>query len=184
MFTKIKSLFTKQPAALQKDWKNIEYFDESWKNRLKEMATYIPANTTVLDLGCGPMWIKEFITHKKYYPVDYKKRSDDTIICDFNKHEFPDLNVDYTVVSGCLEYVEDYKWFIKQISVHSGACVISYCCTDVIKDINARKGLAWVNHLSKEQLIACFAEYGMSLASENNNIKGNFIFLFTHKAKA
>ena len=62
-----------------------------------------------------------------YYAVDYKKRGEKSIVCDFNKYEFPIIKVDLCFVSGCLEYIEDYKWFIKEISKISNACVISYC---------------------------------------------------------
>lgn len=178
MFKKIKSFFVKKKSS-QIEWCDIEYFDEIWKERLKVMTKYIPDNVSLMDLGCGPMWVKEFVKLNKYYPVDYKKRDDDTIVCDFNKFEFPEKNVDFAFVGGCLEYVKEFEWFIKKISKYANSCVISYCCIEQIPDTLNRRSLAWVNDLSKKEIISLFQKHGFDLIVEDNYLEFNSIFLFT-----
>lgn len=160
-------------------WKDIEYFNEEWKNRIKLMSTYIEKNSTIIDLGCGEMWTKEFLPLGcNYYAVDYKKRSNDTIICDFNNYQFPNLNVDISFVSGCLEYIDDYLWFIKQITCFSNKCILSYCTIENFPDINDRKKKTWVNNLSRNEIVNIFKSAGFSLINEDVTISKNVIFVF------
>lgn len=179
MLTKIKSLFIKSNP--QQKWRQIEYFDATWKNRLKLMAKYIPDNVTLMDLGCGPMWLKEFIKCKAYYPVDYKIRNQDTIICDFNKGEFPGIKSDYSFLAGCMEYIKDANWFVGKIASHSDNCVMSYCCIEQFRDINERRKLAWVNHFPKNKIIDLFEKNGMKLITEDKYLQHNTIFVFAAK---
>jgi hypothetical protein len=181
MLKKIKNIVSPlfKKINTKKEWKQIEYFEDSWKNRLRVMVKYIPNDITIMDLGCGPMWLKEFVKYKKYYPVDYKKRGDETIVCDFNKKEFPAHHADYAFVGGCLEYVMDHKWFINQISLHVENCVISYCCIDHLTNVDTRRENAWVNDLSKAEIIEEFKNNGMILIKEDMYLDFNTIFVFT-----
>ena len=113
------------------EWKKIEYFDESWKKRIFQMSKYITPSDSIVDYGCGKMWLKEYLqTSNIYSGVDYQKRDEETIVCDFNKKEFPNKNSTVAFVSGCLEYVEDPKWFLNNIASYHNKCIISYCCMD------------------------------------------------------
>ena len=161
-----------------KNWKDIEYFDESWLDRIKLMSGYISSGKTVMDLGCGKMWLKAMIPDSKYFPVDYKKRDDTTIVCDFNKLEFPDFPVDVTFISGCLEYIENYKWFIKEISSHSHRCIVSYCTIESIPNIAIRRKRAWKNDLKREELIEAFEKNSMKIKFEDKFGESNDIFVF------
>jgi len=171
---KVKFCLTK------KNWKDIEYFDDAWKKRIKLMATFIPDNKTITDLGCGKMWLKEYINDKniKYIPVDYKNRGNNTIICDFNKHEFPTNESDIAFVSGCLEYVIDPEWFVNKISENNKLCIISYCTTDHYNNMTIRKANAWKNNLSKNELINLFRKSKMLLINETITNTKNTIFIF------
>jgi hypothetical protein len=163
----------------KKAWKSIEYFDESWKDRIFQMAKYIPENSKVLDLGCGKMWVKDCLPLGcSYIPVDYVKRDEDTIVCDFNKHEFPEVSGDISFVSGCLEYIEDYNWFVKQIAIHSHKCIVSYCLLELFPDLEARAGLAWVNNLKRVELIELFERSGFKLDKEDITKTANSVFIF------
>ena len=80
-----------------------------------------------------------------------------------NQNQFPAKNADLAFVSGSLEYIYPYKWFIKQISQHCSAAIVSYCSLEKFPDKSVRHGLAWVNSLKKNQLIDLFSQYGLSL---------------------
>lgn len=161
------------------DWKSGEYFDIGWKKRIRVMSQYIPGNSSVLDLGCGLRWLQKIRKVKKYYPVDYKPRGKGTIVCDFNSYEFPDVKADCAFVSGCLEYVIDYEWFIKQIAHHTKKCIVSYCTTDNVPNIFARSKANWKNNISQKRLIALFAKYNFTLNNIDNSIADNTIFVYT-----
>jgi hypothetical protein len=166
----------------RKEWKDIEYFDDSWINRMHMMAHFLPDNVSVMDLGCGKMWLKDIHSISEYIPVDYCDRGPGTQLCDFNKKEFPSRIVDYSFVSGCLEYIDDPKWFISEIAKHSYACVISYCTTDNIADIKTRRQYCWANDLSRADIIELFRGVHMYLKNETLYLSSNNIFVFTKES--
>src|SRR5437868_14413818 len=98
------------------DWKEIENFNESWKGRISAMALHIAKNSTVIDFGSGKEWLKEFLPENtKYIAVDYTDRGTSNYVCDFNQHQFPNVTGDHAFISGCLEYITDYNWFISKV---------------------------------------------------------------------
>lgn len=160
------------------EWKDIEHFDEYWKLRIALMAKYVTPCQSVIDLGCGKMWLREYLAKDNtYIPVDYTERGEGTIICDFNKYQYPPYTANIAFVSGCLEYVKNYCWFINQISTSVSSCVISYCTIDRFPDMYQRRKCGWVNSLSKKKLINIFSKNSMKL--ENYEVHGNIeIFYF------
>ena len=56
IFNKLNLFFKKE-----KKWQDIEYFDDKWKERIEQMARFIKNGSTVIDFGCGPMWLKEYL---------------------------------------------------------------------------------------------------------------------------
>ena len=143
-----------------------------------KMASWIEDEKSILDLGCGPMWLKEYLKKSStYYGCDYKNRGNKTIICDFNKKEFPDIKTDLCFVSGCLEYIEDLDWFIKRISETSKTAIISYCPLDNNPFKFMRKKAAWVNHYSSYDIIKLFIEEGFKL-HKIDTVTKNIIFKF------
>jgi hypothetical protein len=162
-----------------KEWREIEYFDESWKKRIHQMSKYITPTDSIVDYGCGKMWLKEFIAPSNaYYGVDYQKREEGTIVCDFNKKEFPGIRTSVSFISGCLEYIDKPSWFIKNIALYHEKCIISYCCNDNFNNIVERKQLGWKNNLSKKDLIALFEKEGLYLKSNEATPTVNQIFYF------
>ncbi len=147
------------------------------------MASYISPKESVVDLGCGKMWLKECLKDNVYYPVDYTRRDAQTCVADFNKHEYPPTRSDVAFVSGALEYVVDYEWFVRQITQSSTKCILSYCTTEAYPDIKERERRAWKNHLTRAEIIDLFTRNGMELKCENGNIQGNRIFVFISKGR-
>jgi len=157
-------------------WRDIEYFDESWKIRIRAMSELIEEEKEVMDLGCGKMWLKGYLSDDiKYSGCDYVKRDDDTIVCDFNQGQFPFNAVELIFVSGCLEYVENVEWFIESIAKHCSSLIISYCTVELNPDINARKSLGWKNHLTLQQLLEILLLNGFALFRIISAIDGNIV---------
>lgn len=142
------------------------------------MAAYVPAGKSILDLGCGKMWLKRYLQGNPYYPVDYRERGDGTIICDFNKKQFPRKHADVAFVSGVMEYVKDAEWFVARIAKNCNQCVISYCLREDYPDIRFRRRQAWVNDYSYDEIVHMFSHAGFRLAGENQAIVNNRIFNF------
>lgn len=180
----LKGLFAKQrsaEAAGPRDWKELEYFDLAWRERIEQMSAWIQPCSTVVDLGCGKQWLRDYITNCTYIPVDYVSRSSDTIVCDFNLREFPYTSADVCFVSGCLEYVEHPDWFISQIASHSNVGVLSYCCVEDFPDVRWRKAQGWKNHLSSEEIISKFRDSGMDLQRRAYTHSRNALFMFSQR---
>lgn len=163
-------------------WAEVEHFDQAWRARISEIATLIPPGASVLDLGCGKMWLKDYFSGEQYYPVDYTQRSTDTIVCDFNKREFPSIRADVAVVSGCLEYLKEYEWFISEIATHVERCVISYNSVEQYPDRTKRRAMAWVNDLTHAELIRLFRMRGMVLVEQKVAADLHHIFVFDRTA--
>ncbi|MBZ5573685.1 MAG: hypothetical protein LAO09_17610 [Acidobacteriia bacterium] len=164
-----------------RSWEELEYFDESWKNRIEEMARFIAPGESVIDLGCGKMWLKPLLKNNIYHPVDYKRRDESTVVANFNRHEYPDIVADVAFLSGTLEYIEDSDWFVRQICSRSKKCVVSYCTTECYPDLKVRNRKAWKSHLSRCGLLELFAKNGMDLDSESGVVAQNPIFVFSKR---
>ena len=165
-----------------RSWQELEYFDESWKRRIEEMAKFIFPGESVVDLGCGRMWLKPLLRDNEYHPVDYTRRDATTVVANFNRHEYPDIVADVSFVSGTLEYIEDYEWFTKEICSRSKKCIVSYCTTECFPDLKVRSRKAWKSHLSRTTLIGLFIKYGMELAAESDVVTQNPIFVFSQRS--
>lgn len=159
-------------------WQEFEYFDEAWQNRIRLMAGFIQPKSCVMDLGCGQLWLKNFLAGCKYIPVDYTKRDAETIVCDFNKYQFPDRDVDCAFVSGCLEYVIDVEWFIGKIAEQANSCILSYCTIEKFPSISARESLGWQHNLTALDIERIFKSKGMRLTHMTETETKNTIFVF------
>ena len=168
-----------------RNWKDIEYFDEAWKERIRRMASYVPAQSVVMDLGCGKQWLREYLDRCEYIPVDYCSRSADTLVCDINRGEFPDMSVDVCFVSGCLEYADKPDWLVGKIAAQARLCVISYCAADGVPDPITRASLGWKNSFTKDELVSLFESKGMRPEGNIDDfVPNNPIFKFVRQTHA
>lgn len=163
----------------RKEWRKIEYFDERWKNRIRGMSQYIGPKESVLDLGCGPMWLKQCLgPANSYHGCDYQDRGPGTLVCDFNAQQFPDVQADVTFISGCLEYVEDVEWFTAKVAAAAPKCIIAYCIVRTGDDLAKRRQNAWVNDLTEVELIALMGRHGLTLRELGERFMSSQIYVF------
>lgn len=158
-----------------KMWRNDE---EKW---LQAYAPYQPTKRatlvsktiswggvkSLLDLGAGLCPMKPLIPDGvQYYPVDYKANVPEMIICDFNKHEFPDIKADVVLCIGVNGYVDDFSWLINkavEATLHGGQLLL---------------GLFLSNASSTGYDIIKLYRNQLSLISYHQTNPNNAVFLF------
>jgi hypothetical protein len=162
-----------------KNWKDFEYFDIKWKKRIQLMAALIDKETTILDLGCGKMWLREFLPQDCiYYGCDYTPRDEKTIVCDFNKKEFPSVIVDCCFASGVVEYLDDPDFLFKQVYLTAKSLILSYCPIEIQPDIGFRKSLGWRNQMSRFEINERLRDVKFVKKIEIVNKNGHDIYKF------
>lgn len=153
------------------EWKTydgtIDFTEDKWMKRAKMAVKMVSGYKSVADMGAGAMTIKKLLGNTtQYYPVDYLKRFDETIVCDFNKGEYPDLSVDVVFALGVMEYISDTKMFVKKICDMTNTIVMSYNCIEKNDNYALRKSNGWKNHYKIIEIIDMFSDNGFKLVDE------------------
>lgn len=98
-----------------------------WTRRNRFIATMIPEQMSILDLGCGSKDLLRYIkSPKKYLGVDYNQPLADLSINFNNKFSLPTDSWDYIICSGLLEYLLDVDNFFKQITHNSQSYIFTF----------------------------------------------------------
>ena len=126
---------------------------------------------SVVDYGAGQMYLKTFLRPDvKYYPIDYIKRFDETIVCDLNKGEFPDLYTDAAVCNGVLEFLATSGGLLKHICEKTSKMIIlSYLTVDKFPSITARRASGYISDLSEAQIVHLLIEGGFRLTKKESD---------------
>jgi hypothetical protein len=180
--TLLRNIFSTRNKSANKLWSQSSEFDEAWKKRISRMASYIDKSGTVVDFGCGMMWLEQFLgSGNVYFPIDYIRRDDRTLVVDFNNDPFPKISGHVAFLSGSLEYVKDMKGFIRNLmAADFRQIVISYCTIEKIPHMRGRLGLNWVSHESVFSLLELFCEQ-YNLTQFDNSMDTNTIMVFRKK---
>lgn len=151
---------------LQKQAERIDAQRGIGDGQYQRLSTLISEEShSVMDLGAGNMLIRKYLKKDILYsPVDLKRHTCETIVCDFHQHRFPTNHSDTIIVSGCLEYIEDTKWFLLKIASHADLeLILSYPLLEDQPDVVSRRANAWVNDLSYQDLIHLVQSSGFIL---------------------
>jgi len=134
-------------------WSDPRSLDAVWDGRAKRAATYIPAGSRVLDLGCGAMALERYLAEGcSYQPCDLVARDPRTLVCDFNAGDFPvGFDCDVVSVLGVLEYIADVPAFMTKVRALNCSVVLSYNASD---KPGYPTGVPWVNHYTQSDIIA------------------------------
>jgi len=124
-----------------------------------------PDVKSVVDYGAGRMFLQEYLAPDvAYYPVDYIRRNEQTILCDLNQGTFPDILTDVAICSGVLEFIYTAEKLLKHVCEHTSKKVIlSYLGVDNFPDIEGRRASAYVSDFSEKQIIDIMNENGFVL---------------------
>ncbi len=128
----------------------------SWDERNVLIAKYIPARSSILDLGAGAQTLRQYAPSARLYvPCDIVQSSPDCIVCDFNRGTYPpaDQVYDITICSGVLEYLRAPFDFLVRIKAYSKTFILSYQPKTSGRTVKMeRLAHGFVNNLSKEEL--------------------------------
>ena len=157
---------------------------ERMRIRNRDVAMWIDENVhSVIDYGAGEMFLKTLLPAGcvEYYPIDYIRRSDETIVCDLNAGDFPAISADVSVLTGILELLSTCESLLRHVSATTKQKIIlSYMTLEKFPDIEGRRISAYVNHFTEQEVIDLMAQNGFAL-KEHHPDPGhevNTLFLF------
>jgi len=145
-------------------WQKVAFAGRpSWDERNEIIAGFIPAGSSVLDVGCGAQTLKQHLKPGcRYQPCDVIKSSPDVIYCDFNAGIYPQFTelFDYVVCSGVLEYIRKPREFLQKVPQWGQAVILSYnpLPPGGSKLERLGNGWGWVNHFTRPELENLFDE--------------------------
>lgn len=146
----------------------VDFSLGSWDFRIETMAEMIGDDCkTIMDLGCGSMSLKRYLPNGiNYIPVDHIARNEETIVCDFNRKEFPNKRADYIVASGIMEFVKDLDWFVESICNKCNCAIVSYNSINSFSNVALRHKYSWVNNYTTAQIVMKFNKNGFVLEDD------------------
>lgn len=143
---------------------NIDW--DLMQHRMVMISKWIDSEVhSVADYGAGQMHLKCYLKPNiKYYPIDYIRRTEETILCDFNKGNFPILKTDASICCGVLEFIYTAEHLLRSACENTARqIIISYLTLDKFKSIEGRRASAYVSDLTEQQIIDIMQENGYCL---------------------
>lgn len=125
-------------------WKHIEWNDNPVGRNACENNEYALSRLgiaaklidwtgieTLIDMGASNERVRVFIPKDiQYVPVDYITFTDETVLCDFNKYEFPlkvyDPDTTCILSMGNLGYCKDWQWYLRTVSENCTCFILGH----------------------------------------------------------
>lgn len=155
-------------------WAQMQNLATQWDARAQRAASHIPAGAKVLDIGCGAMALKAALKPGcSYTGADIVERAPGALVIDLNRKEFPEGHYDWVTFLGVLEYVHEPAWPLAQAAQVAPRLLLTYCC-DITEGqaVELRRGMGWVNELSRESMRQLLGECGWRVDSETLDKQG------------
>ena len=141
-------------------WAQMDNLATQWDARAATAAKYIPAGSSVLDIGAGAMALGTALAPGcTYQPADVVERRPGCFVVDLNRREFPPGTYDWVTFLGVLEYIHDPAWPLRQAAGAAPRMIVTYC-TDIGADPALRRGMGWVNDLPAATFRALLEQSG------------------------
>lgn len=167
-------------------WSTLQVSDAppSWNGRNTTLAKYIPANSTILDIGAGNQALKRLIPEScSYQAVDCVDNGEDVFVIDFNTVDTSTVSLrasyDIAVCSGIMEYIHDADNFFRFVVNHANNVIFTYVPNEVRLDKdNGNNG--WVPGLTTDELLALFDRVGLEIVYRDK-FRRHLIFMLAPK---
>lgn len=160
---------------------------ERMRIRIKDIFKWIDEGVrSVIDYGAGEMFLKNLLhtlsaRSVQYYPIDYIRRSDETIVCDLNAGKFPSIYADVAVLSGILEFLTTTESLLRHVSATTGhKIILSYITIEKFPNLAGRRASAYVNNFTEQKIIDLLTQNGFTLKAIHSDPSHdiNTLFLF------
>ena len=155
-------------------WKDLED-NIDWnlmKPSVELFARWIePEDKSLIDYGAGQMYLKSFLASDViYYPIDYIKRFDETIVCDLNTGDFPNVGVDVVVLNGVLEFLSTAEKLLEHVCQQARKkIIISYMTLDKFSNRESRRASGYVSDLTEQRIIELLHRGGFELVCKTTD---------------
>lgn len=149
-------------------WAQFTSLATQWDARAQRAAAHIPANSRVLDIGCGAMALRHALKPGCHYtPADLVARSPECLVVDLNQEQFPEGEYDWVTFLGVLEYVHDPARVLRRTALAAPHMLLTYC-VDITAGaaLHLRRGMGWVNEYDLSQFRALLQANGWVITSE------------------
>jgi hypothetical protein len=153
-------------------WANLDRHAPEWDERTAMIADVIPAQSSVVEFGCGRRVLETLLPDVcVYIPSDIVWRGPNTWVCDLNRRPLPKMppHVGIAVFSGVLEYLFDLAAVLRWLSASNVTTIVaSYACVrpaglSRVFDTIDRLRFGWVTSYSENELCATFNAAGYEL---------------------
>ncbi len=146
-------------------WRKVAYAGPPpWDKRNEIISGFIPANSRVLDIGCGAQTLRNYLKPGcMYQPCDLIRSSAEVIYCDLNAGVYPEVRdyFDYVVCSGVFEYIRSPAEFLERVILLGNTLLMSYHPLLPGGSKFARLANNWVNHFTTHELENLFKKAGL-----------------------
>ena len=150
----------------------------------RKVATNLPNNISVVDLGCGNGTIKQFKNFKHYYGIDFSKamlnlhKNDNNTTLkelDFNSQECFDyiksLKFDYLISLSALQWAMDLDFIFQNIALLKKPFFIALFTSNTFKTVHKIANISSPIH-SKSEILAIATKYfDFNYHMENYNLE-------------
>jgi poly(glycerol-phosphate) alpha-glucosyltransferase len=152
---------------LRKAYSGFDASEEIWDKLAERTMRHVaPDSASLIDLGCGKMQYARAYCRPgmEYIPVDFKERSSDTLVCDFNKGQFPEGEADVCLLSQVLEYVKDLPDFLEKVCHAARKQVLVVCRPfELDNEVDYRREMFLSTDFSEEFLVKTMESLGFYL---------------------
>lgn len=146
-------------------WSAAENYNTAWAERLDAALSFIGGAKWVADIGCGMQELRRRLSSGSVYlPMDIRRWTEDTVVCDINKRILPTAYIamaDVCVMMGLIEYIYDPEWLFQTLGQSTEAILFSYNAIDICQADRVRNG--WVNSLSIGDCVRLTLEAGFRI---------------------
>lgn len=154
-------------------WAQMASLATQWDARAAMAAEWIPAGSSVLDVGAGAMALEQLLKPgSRYQPADVVARREGCFVVDLNRGDFPPGTYDWITFLGVLEYVHDVDAALVKARGAAPRMIVTYCTYLPGSDVQARRGMGWVNELTAEAFGAALARSGWKVARSREVKRG------------
>ncbi|MDE7244672.1 MAG: hypothetical protein K2O18_11965 [Oscillospiraceae bacterium] len=143
---------------------------------------------TVVDVCAANGRIKEFLPENiRYIPVDYIPYSEETVLCDLRKNEFPNIVADFSrtciLLIGSIQYASDWRWLLRKISESCNCFICTHHDFVRLNREYRRTNFTNNNAVFNHQIILEMQKYGFMLTEAHDFQLRNVIMKFERAGK-